>query len=308
MHHVSVAAFMPGEVSGGQKAQGNSIARWSFLAYLAAFSMLAGLGGCAPLLNDAAKRETSPSGALVLNGTRVLGFKYLRTEGFVPGAPMFGDREFLRPYHCENLPGLSVRITRTGVPDPAAEQVCGWVASALPSLLLRSGIRYEVRLVPAGQGHLARAVSMAPLTALKVKFVVPWYADLAQTRANLVDILAHESFHLHWFMKDPKVPQDEVTAYWIGLCAQMRSGARLTPSDLPGVELAGVGETGVRSSRAAELVSRDAYQLMKKGELSEQSPLGIDLLVECDKAWTSGPTATRWWTDTRPAREAVRQD
>lgn len=290
------------------KPSGNSIERWSFLVRLSAISMLTCLLGCAPLLNEAAKQQSSHRGALVLDGTRILGLKYLRTEGYVPGEPLFGDEDFFESHRCQTAPGITVRVARTGIPNSASELICGWALDAVPASVLRHAIRYEVRLVPAGQGHFARASSLAPFTQLTIRLVVPWYPDPTQTRSNFAALLAHEAFHLHWFIEDMKVPQDEVTAYWIGLCAQMRAGVRLTHSNLPGTELAGVGETGVRSSRAAELVSRDAYQLMEKGELSEKSPLGIELLAECDKAWSSGPPATRWWIDTRPMRESVRQN
>ena len=261
---------------------------WGSVAFVRIFSiaLLLATTACSPLINSVARKHASHRGIFVQSGSHALGFTYLRTEGYVPGNSKPETKDPIMRTRCSDDLKVIIGRPQNAPHDIDLRKVCGWVLNSVPRKVLDQRTRYEIYLIPSGHVHYTRKSSLSPLTPLTLILVVPWYPDEEQTMANLVDLFAHEAFHLYWFVEDPSAQQSEITAYWIGLCAQLRNGVRLSESNLPGGKLTDVGETGESSSTAAVKVREEAAALMRQGELSTTSPLGADVIARCERAWS----------------------
>lgn len=209
--------------------------------------------------------------------------RYLYTASMLPGHDAVGATYLVR---CTNTARtISLQIADGLVLDAA--DVCARVdaaAAASESWIPAASNRYRILLVPEGTAGAIRARSLGLFaTGRQLAFVAPVYSNQHRTFANLVDLVAHESFHaLGHAEKNPR-GRDERSAYYAGLCAQLRVNGLIAEEDLPGAPLAS-GDQAVRySSQEAYRVRLETYPLLADGGIRLGASSGDLMLDRCQQ-------------------------
>jgi len=215
-------------------------------------------------------------------GTRMLGgFVSVRSDLYLPGAPAAdGPRQ---THRCE-ADGSMVSMT---LDARAADQAAALCALALQAALQAHarhpalGYDIDLHLYPAGTGVRMQRAHLRFRRA-QVSLVAPIFDDIARTRANLVDLIAHEGFHVLGLASHDPDAGDERRAYYAGLCTQLAVLGRVSRANLPGAPLASTSAAVETSSAAAYAVRREAWPWFEHGDLVRGSAAAQDLLAHCD--------------------------
>ncbi|UNK42693.1 hypothetical protein MNO14_00875 [Luteimonas sp. S4-F44] len=120
--------------------------------------------------------------------------------------------------------------------------------------------------------------------APRVALAVPLFDDRARTVANLVDLIAHEGFHMAGFFSgDGLTAGDERKAYYAGLCAQLAVRGEIHMNSLPGAVIEGVDDSMVTaSSGAAYRVRREFAKFFEDDKRIVQSEAGAAVIKRCE--------------------------
>lgn len=239
-----------------------------------------GLAGCAT--------TTLPKGVASSGYTEVVSvpigpLRYFHTASLLPGRTDVGTTH---AHLCANTErSISLQIADgLGI---AAEDVCSRIdaaAALAESWIPAASNSYRVLLVPEGTAGTIRTRSLGRFaTGRTLALASHVYGDQPQAFANLVDLVAHESLHaLGYATKHPRA-RDERSAYYAGLCAQLRINGLIKGESLPGAPLAS-GDRAVRiSSQQAYRVRLETYPLLVDGTIRLGTPSGESMLQRCQQ-------------------------
>lgn len=221
--------------------------RFSSLVF--AFSLLT--PGCMSVPRVPA--DVSPEGANILSGGTFAGVLYLRSVMVLPGASAArGDARFVR---CDDqVP--EIRVVLHGVIGDGVTHYCETARSALDYMVAihpRTSTHIELHLAPVGHRLSMRRWSLSARVP-RLHLVAPIFSDEDRTLGNIAGLVAHEAFHLPWFIHGDEHAGDERAAYWAGVCAQLATRGKLGPDVLLADALASKDAAVVASSSAARAV------------------------------------------------------
>lgn len=245
------------------------------------------VGVCTIVLSGCAT-TTLPNGVASAGYTEVVSvplgpLRYFHTTSVLPGKNAVGATNLVR---CTNTARTINLQIANGLALDAAD-VCARIdaaAAASESWIPAASNRYRILLLPEGTAGAVRTRSIGLFaTGRQLAFVAPVYSNQHRTFANLVDLVAHESFHaLGHAEKNPR-GQDERSAYYAGLCAQLRINGLIAEEDLPGAPLAS-GDQAVRySSQEAYRVRLETYPLLADGGIRLGASSGDLMLDRCQQ-------------------------
>lgn len=245
---------------------------------LAALLLSGFLGGCATA-------PIAPPEAIASNGMNALtllrgaGFVHVVTDLYLPGTDAPGLPE---TYAC---PDAATRIRIAAYPPATvpATDACALIDAAArhaQQWYPERRAAYTALLVPHGTRLNLRTRSLrfrVPHLTLAMRV----YEARARTEANLVDLVAHETFHALGFAAGDRGAVDERTAYYAGLCTQLAVLGRIPEAALPGAPLASDNADVVESADAAYRVRREIYGWLQDGEIRAGTPGGEHMQARC---------------------------
>lgn len=239
-----------------------------------------GLAGCAT--------TTLPKGVASSGYTEVVSvpigpLRYFHTASLLPGRTDIGTTH---AHLCTNTE-RSIRLQIAAELAIVPEDVCARVDAAADlaeSWIPAASNDYRILLVPEGTAGAIRARSLGRFaTGRTLALASHVYRDQQQAFANLVDLVAHETLHaLGVATKHPRA-RDERSAYYAGLCAQLKINGLIKEESLPGAPLA-AGDRAVRiSSQQAYRVRLETYPLLVDGTIRLGTPSGESMLQRCQQ-------------------------
>nr|WP_143592048.1 hypothetical protein [Stenotrophomonas maltophilia] len=245
---------------------------------LAALLLSGFLGGCATA-------PIAPPEAIASNGMNALslfrgaGFVHVVTDLYLPGTTAPG---LPASYAC---PDTATRIRIEAYPPATlpATDACALIDAAArhaQQWYPERRAAYTALLVPQGTRLNLRTRSLrfrVPHLTLAMRV----YDERARTEANLVDLVAHETFHTLGFAAGDRGANDERTAYYAGLCTQLAVLGTIPEAALPGAALASDNADVVESADAAYRVRREIYGWLQDGEIRAGTPGGERMQARC---------------------------
>lgn len=186
--------------------------------------------------------------------------------------------------------------------DTAVTQVCAIAVSTLDHLdatLGRSRLKVELDLIASKTHATWRGQSLG--FRPRIRLGAPMLGTREATVHNIVDLIAHEGFHVAAFVARRPDWSHEEHAYLFGLCTQFAVLGSLRRDSLPGFALPhGDDRVLVRSSMAAERVRTMVLPLFDTDEIKADSAAGRMVTSRCD-ALATAPAR-------RAGRRAARSD
>jgi hypothetical protein len=215
-------------------------------------------------------------------GVSACGDKRLESVVYLPGTR--GPPPAVETITCPGS-AVSVRLTSHVRSTEGVRDACDWGRGAAlftAGYLGTGALAYELHLVPASVGFSMRRVDWATGTP-RIALATPWFDKPERTRANVVDLVAHESSHLLAFFAGEKdVPQDdEYVAYYFGVCAQLAVNQVVRNDSLPGSPLDSGESFAIDSSKAAARVRHELASYAGPGDIRLQSRESQALLGKC---------------------------
>ncbi len=168
------------------------------------------VGVCTIVLSGCAT-TTLPNGVASAGYTEVVSvplgpLRYFHTTSVLPGKNAVGATNLVR---CTNTARTINLQIANGLALDAAD-VCARIdaaAAASESWIPAASNRYRILLLPEGTAGAIRTRSLGLFaTGRQLAFVAPVYSNQHRTFANLVDLVAHESFHALGHAE--KIPED----------------------------------------------------------------------------------------------------
>ena len=207
--------------------------------------------------------------------TRTSTFMYLPGEGVQAATTS--------KYICASDPAYRVTLVKHG---SLRESLTSYCDAAVGSLKYVSSIYPDrpvsifLHVVPQSGGFRANQTSWS-VSNPRLSVVVPEFSSERRTFANVVDLLAHEVFHLAGALSGDGRAESESTAYWVGLCAQFSVLTEIGVESLPGDQLVSTDRAITESSHAAMDVRSVVAPLMIGGRVSSGSKEGDRLATYC---------------------------
>ncbi|MDT3468381.1 hypothetical protein [Stenotrophomonas maltophilia] len=238
------------------------------------------IGACA-LQPKSIPPQVSSAGYTSVSSTLLAGWIYLRSESYLPGSNLASAPPEIKV--CESVthsiqleiyPGVEpdVERTRRNI-DASATEAERWFP--------KRSIRYSVIVVPEGQSISVSRWSFGYRSA-HLALAAPAFSNRERREGNLVDLVAHETFHILGRIDGDARGQDEYYAYYAGLCAQLAVLGSIPESALPGGPLqGGVDEPTRASSDSAYRVRREALLLSREGSIKAGGDGGSALALRC---------------------------
>lgn len=200
----------------------------------------------------------------------------------IPGQS--APRGFRGKVHCAGG-RMSVRVGY-GIEhaDAAVAEVCAVAESTLDYLdaaIGRSRLKVELDLIPSDTHAAWRGHSLGFRPGIRLG--APMLGTKEATVHNIVDLIAHEGFHVAAFATRRPDWKNEEHAYLFGLCTQFAVLGSLRRDMLPGYAVArDDDQVLVRSSTAAERVRMMVLPLFEADEIKADSDAGRMVLSRCD--------------------------
>ncbi|WP_411833348.1 hypothetical protein [Pseudoxanthomonas mexicana] len=232
----------------------DSLAVFGALAAIALTSLTAALA-VAGDPDSVGRNEVRPA--------RYAGLYLTRSAYNIPGSVR--AQGFNRPEAC-NDSRVVVRIAQ-GVEDAevATHEVCRVASESLKYLdqaLGRTRLRIMLDVLPPGAAASwqGRAWGFSP----SIRLGVPMLRSKEVTIHNIVDLVAHEGFHIISFALGDESWSDEETAYYHGLCAQLSVLGELRREILPIYSKLETDDGAIGASlRASSKVRNEVYPLFR---------------------------------------------
>ncbi|WP_313139581.1 hypothetical protein [Stenotrophomonas sp.] len=239
-----------------------------------------GLAGCAT--------TTLPKGVASSGYTEVVSvpigpLRYFHTASLLPGRTDVGTTHV---HLCANTErSISLQIADgLGI---AAEDVCSRIdaaAALAESWIPAESNSYRILLAPEGTAGAIQARSLGRFaTGRTLALASHVYPDQQQAFADLVDLVAHESLHALGHATKHRRARDERSAYYAGLCAQLRINGLIREASLPGAPLASADPAVRTSSQQAYRVRLETYPLLVDGTIRLGTPSGASMLQRCQQ-------------------------
>lgn len=240
--------------------------------------MCAAIAGCSSVPD--VPTGVSSEGVNYISASRWMGIVHTSTYMYLPGEnPAMKSSEAIR---CKSDSAEAAVIAHGALLRSAAsycEQVVKgmqFVAAIYP----RDPVAIELHLVPAGMFLSERRRSLRT-SVPRLSIAAPEFIDDNRTRANIVDLVAHETFHLAGALAGDPLAGDEEMAYVVGLCSQFSALGRLDLVGLPGAALQASDHAMNESSAAAFKVRGQFVDLFTTGAISATTVHGRELAARC---------------------------
>ncbi|MBS0589951.1 MAG: hypothetical protein JSR65_04870 [Proteobacteria bacterium] len=186
------------------------------------------------------------------------GFAIVRTDSFVSGK-VEENWEHTAHQNCADGPvRAQVSWVDSRISREDATEACKWVISAVQytysyspeTVPLRE---YRLDLVTGDKRHKTSRWSWTPLGTLQPRYVARWRPEESRTRADIVDLFAHESIHLLTRLRTLRktIETEEQTAYLTGACAQLQTTGTLDKRQLRRAALVENASSELHASSAA---------------------------------------------------------
>lgn len=221
----------------------------------------------------------SGEGVNYMEISRSMGIVHLKTHMYLPGRE--GRSTEGSKYRCTDHHGKDITLIAHAPLRIPLQSYCRVVADALSYVSLRypdRPVSIELHLVPHGIGFRSTRSSWR-ISTPRLSLVAPEFIEEQRTLANIVDLVAHETFHLAGALSRDELAESESAAYMTGLCAQLATLGSINVANLPGTQLLAKDEAIAESSRAAREV-RDIVAPMMDGERIELKSHEGDRLME----------------------------
>ena len=249
---------------------------------------------CAIIIGMATSCRTTPEVPLGVSGegvnyieiSRIMGIVHVKTHMYLPGRE--GHSAQGSKYRCLDHHGKDITLIAHAPLRIPLQSYCGAVADALSYVSLMYPDRpasIELHLVPHGIG-LRSTRSSWRISTPRLSLVAPEFMEEHRTLANIIDLVAHETFHLAGALSGDKLAESESAAYMTGLCAQLATLGSISAANLPGTQLLAKDEAIAESSPAAREI-RDIVAPMMDGDRIElKSSEGGRLMEICQSKVT----------------------
>lgn len=259
--------------------------------------------GCVASFPKRVQSVTSPDGLTHNRLVKAGGITLLSSAAWLPGTPAVG-LQFAQWVSCATPVTLMQVTWRSAlfISGSDASEVCR-LALAAGEYLLEHIPGYDVPiepqlyLAPNDDGIQRSAFSIHPPESLEPVFVFRWYPDDRRMRAEIVDTVAHELFHLRAAMrgKSRHSRTEERAAYLVGACAQLDvNGAIFVNSIIAGKVPDSIPPGPDRiSMEAARARAEELYLFFDDdGWIRASGNVGQQLLARCESelaAWFATP-------------------
>lgn len=262
------------------------------------FALCTFMGACA-LQPKSMPPQVSSAGYTSVSSTLLAGWIYLRSESYLPGSNLASGAPEIKV--CESVAHRIQLEIYPGV-EPDVERTCRNIdasATEAERWFPKRSTRYSVIIVPEGQSISVSRWSFGYRSA-HLALAVAAFGNQERREGNLVDLVAHETFHILGRIARDARGQDEYYAYYAGLCAQLAVLGSIPESVLPGAPLqGGVDEPTRASSDSAYRVRREALLLSHDGSIKAGDDGGRSLALRCIELQK---------VTARPAKADVRPD
>uniref|UniRef100_A0A8J7VVS0 Lipoprotein n=1 Tax=Coralloluteibacterium stylophorae TaxID=1776034 RepID=A0A8J7VVS0_9GAMM len=262
-----------------------------FLALSKAFLISALLlSGCVSSRGDLLS-QVSDRGANSTSVASFMGIAILTTASVIPGELPF-DEVADEVDNCR-LNETSIEIYSPH-PVDGSSLLCEQLLSAVTWVRQLAGAtgrtgRFRVTLVPAGRSFVTSRSSISIGGSMDVSFAFPWSSeDSRASTANVISKMAHETVHVAAGVlgKPAALQRDEVLAYELGACAQLKFLGVLQERDLPRGSLPSfqnLPKEAIASSRHGLDAASAVRKYMVDGQVSKKSANGINLISACEE-------------------------
>lgn len=242
-----------------------------------------------PLLSSCAAQprsvppQVSSAGFTALSSSKFGGLIYLNNETYVPGAMPVSGRPVIAK--CKSVPH-DIRIEHYGASIADLEGTCHVVSAAASDAerwFPGRRANYTIIIVPEGRSIYVKRRSLG-FNSMHVTLAAADFSDRIRYTGNVVDLVAHESFHALGRLANDRRHLDEHIAYYAGLCAQLDVVGSVPESALYGAALIdGVDDATRYSSATAYSVRREVFPLLHDGSITSDSDGGRILAERCQE-------------------------
>lgn len=227
--------------------------------------------------------QVSSAGFTALTSWKFGGWIYLENETYVPGAIAVSKKPVITK--CRSV-SHDIRVEHYGASISDIESTCLDVSSAAREAehwFPGRSARYSIIVVPEGHSIYVKRRSLV-INSIHVTLATADFSVRNRYDGNLVDLVAHESYHALGILANDQRGGDEYTAYYAGLCAQLEVIGSIPESALPGAPLTdGADEATRNSSETAYLVRREVFPLLHDGSITSDSDGGRILAKRCQE-------------------------
>ena len=237
------------------------------------------LAGCAATIG--LPQGIPPDGYTELVSTPLGPFRYFRSLSTVPGRK---DLPALESVHCASTQHEILLLMAAGTQIDVADTCMRIDAAAKfsESWIEAKANRYRILLAPTDTAATIQSRTFGSFSGGKtLALAASIHDDRERTVANLVDLVAHETFHALGHATRHPQALDERIAYYAGLCAQVNGVVR--EDSLPGAAI-GTDDAAVQlSSQAAYRVRLETYPLLADGRIQMNEQSGEGMLQRCSQ-------------------------
>lgn len=247
------------------------------LPFLLAVTMLA--SSCASNPADDGQPSASPVGITVIAGWKAGPLVSSRSMNFLPGKP--GRAPKFRKVRCESEQielriAVGIEIDAHRLCEASTEAVM-FISMIYPETLPR----WRIDLVPNGLQYETRRRWIG-LGVPRLGIAAPSFEDTERTIRNLIDLVAHESYHVAAFFSGTAAASNELMAYHAGLCAQLAVYGAIHLDSLPHVSIEHTNDLTINSSLgAAHAIRQEFLDLLADGSIVASTDAGLAILTRC---------------------------
>ena len=228
----------------------------------------------------------SGEGVNYIEISRSLGVVHVKTHMYLPGRVERSAEG--SKYKCLDHHGKDITLVAHAPLRTPIQSYCGAVTGALSYVSLMypdRPVSIELHLVPQGIG-LRSTRSSWRISTPRLSLVAPEFMEEQRTLANIIDLVAHETFHLAGALSGDKLAESESAAYMTGLCAQFATLGSINAANLPGTQLVAKDEAIAESSRAAKEIRDIVAPMMDGNRIELKSNEGDRLMEICQSRVT----------------------
>nr|WP_313217020.1 hypothetical protein [Stenotrophomonas geniculata] len=247
------------------------------------------LAGCTTTIG--LPQAIPPDGYTELVSTPLGPFRYFRSLSIVPGRRSLPPLESIQCTHTQHeivlmmTAGSQVDVADTCKRiDAAAKFSESWVEA--------KANRYRILLAPTNTAATIHSRTLGSFSGGKtLALAASIHDDHGRTVANLVDLVAHETFHALGHATRHPQALDERIAYYAGICAQLQVNGVVREDSLPGAAIGTDDDAVQLSSQAAYRVRLETYPLLADGSIQLKEQSGERLLQRCSQLKSSLATS-----------------
>lgn len=244
--------------------------------------LLIALGGCQsfPDIPDGVSVE----GFNLISVNRLGLLTYVKTDMYLPGKNREGRPNgalVLSEFRC-TADGLNIKVSMQN-PKPDVARYCIAMEGALRqvlSLYKQHPVAIHMYLLPAGAGF-KNSKSSFRFSGATLSLAAPLFTDDQRSLGNIVDLVSHEAFHLAGYLSGDSRAADERTAYWMGLCSQLRVLGQIKVENMPGGAIATDNQALAGSSSDASFVRREVWPFISENRIQKGTPGGESMEAAC---------------------------